>query len=424
MDLRGKKLLVLTGCNGANDIIEYARKMGVYTIATDYYEVSPIKDMADVRYNVSTTDIDALYKIATKHNIDGITTGTSEASMYSILKLAKRMGLPFYATSEQLETINNKKKFKDLLKRFDVPVIKDYSFTGNMAKTELERIEYPVVIKPVDSSGAKGISVCQNEEELIQAYSYALNHSRAKQVVVEKYLKGLPEVFFNYTIVNGEFSLSCAFDIDRYKNNEQGNFVGLPIAYFFPSEKLQLFVDTVHLKVISALKYLGIKNGTMSIQCFVDSNSFYVYEAGYRLGGAQMYIFTQALTGINVMEMMVNYALTGKMTDTPDVLVNDNPFFVKPCCQLNIPLRPGIITVLEGITEIKKIEGVLNITEVRKKGDLIRADGSIGQLCLRIHIIADSVEDLAQIIDRINSNLTILDENDNDMLLHRYSLKI
>ena len=77
MNLKGKKLLVLTGCNGANDIIQYAKSMGVYTIATDYNKISPVKDMADVRYDVSTTDIDKLLEIALRHKIYGVTTGTS-----------------------------------------------------------------------------------------------------------------------------------------------------------------------------------------------------------------------------------------------------------------------------------------------------------------------------------------------------------
>jgi carbamoylphosphate synthase large subunit len=421
MDLKGKKLIVLTGCNGANDILEYAKKMGVYTIATDYNELSPVKDMADCRYNISTTDVDAIYEIAKNHKVDGLTTGTSEASMFSILHLSKRLNLPFYATEEQLATLNNKKKFKELLNNFDIPVPKEYIINGRSETGVIDNIEYPIIVKPVDSSGAKGISVCREEKELNYALDYALKHSRSKQVLIEKYMKGLPEAFFNYTIIDGQFSLSCAFDI--YRNYELNDLLGLPVAYLFPSKKLQSFINTIHPKIISALKSIGIKNGTMSIQCFVDGDNFYVFEAGYRLGGAQMYIFTNELTGINTMEMMVNYALIGKMTDDPDMLAKDNPFFERPCCQLNIPLLPGKIARLDGIEEIKKINGILNVTEVRKKGDLIESDCTTNQLSLRIHMVADSKKDLSRTIDEVNSRLFIEDEKGNDMFLERYSLE-
>jgi hypothetical protein len=422
MNLKGKKILILTGCNGASDIIEYAKKNGVYTIATDYYKVSPIKDMADCRYDVSTTDIEALYDIAKKHHVDGITTGTSETSMYSILQLSKRLNIPFYATSKQLETINNKRKFKELLRSYNVPIIKEYLFTGSMSEEELEKIEYPVIFKPVDSSGAKGISICRNEHELSHCYEYALKYSRIKQVLVEKYLKNIPETFINYTIINGIFSVSCAFDIIRKQYYKQDELIGLPVIYMLPSNNLQLYIDLVNPQMISALKSIGIKNGTMSIQCFFDGKSFYIYEAGYRLGGGQMYIFTDKLNGINVMEMMVNYSLTGKMSDIPYILSKDNPFFTKPCCQLNISLKPGKIAVLNGINEIKELDGVINVTEVHQIGDEIKVDGSIGQLCLRIHIIADTKEILANIIDEIYATIVINNENGDDMLLDRYKL--
>jgi biotin carboxylase len=421
MDLHGKKLMVLTGCNGAKDIIEYAKKNDVRTIATDYYDVSPIKDLADYRYNISTTDINSLYKIAVKHKVDGITTGTSEASMYSVLELCKRLELPFYASSDQLGTINNKRKLKNLLREFDLPIIREYPFLGNMNDETVKGIRYPVVVKPVDSSGHKGISVCKNEKELTNAYNYALGFSRSKQVLVEKCITGLPETIFNYTIVDGKFSLSCGWD--KYIYYENGALIGLPIANIFPSTRIEAFLDNVHLKLTTAFKYIGIKNGTMSIQCFVDGETFYIFEAGYRLGGVQMYIFTQALSGINVMEMMVNYSLTGKMADDPKILEKDNPFFEKPCYQLNIPLKPGRIKDIKGIEEIKAIGGVLNVTEVRKVGDYVKNDGSTSQYCIRIHIVGDTVEDVSDIIDIINSQVVIKDENGEDMILEKYQLK-
>lgn len=89
MNLKNKKLLVLTGCNGANDIIRYAKSHGIITIATDYYENSDVKKMADVSYNVSTADVDKIEEIARKHQVDGLTTGTSEVSMHSILQITK-----------------------------------------------------------------------------------------------------------------------------------------------------------------------------------------------------------------------------------------------------------------------------------------------------------------------------------------------
>ena len=340
--------------------------------------------------------------------------------MYSILEFSKRINIPFYATEEQLEKINDKKQFKDILVKFGVDVTEEVVVDPSLDKNKLMTIKFPVVVKPVDSSGRKGISYCRNVEELIKAYNYALSESRSKRVIVEKCLLGLPEVFFNYTVIDGQFSLSGAFD-KYYLHYENNALIGLPILNSFPSKRIQVFLDTAHTNIISTFKALGIKNGTISVQCFTDEEKFYVYEAGYRLGGGQMYIFTDYFNNINPMKMMVNYALSGKMTDDVNEIKDDNPFFSKPCCQLNVPLKPGIITKLEGVETIRSIKGVLNITQVHKKGDLIKQDGTLGRLCLRIHIVGENWHDLKDIIDKINENLIIEDENGNDMFLERYS---
>ena len=418
MNLKDKKLLVLTGCNGSIDILSYAKKSGVFTIATDYYRDSKVKHAADVRYEISTTDIEALESIAREHAVDGITTGTSEASMYSVLQLTRQLHLPFYATERQLENINDKRQFKALLRRFDVGVVPelDCDLTKGCA---IDSVAFPVVVKPTDSCGAKGVSIVRKREDVGKAVDRALRYSRSQSLIVEKCLKGLQESFFNYTIIDGDFQLAGGYDITR--NFFQDELLGLPVAYHFPSKNTLLFLKTVHKNIVAALKSIGIKNGTISIQCFVDGEQFYVFEAGYRLGGAQMYIFSSYLYGVNVLEMMVNYALTGRMTDSTCRADAQSPMFSKPCLQLNVPVKAGIIGRIDGVSEIRRMPGVLNVTENRKVGDSVEADNSLGQLALRVHICRDNPSALRETVRRILESLRITDVRGHDMILEKYA---
>jgi len=413
MNLHGKTLLVLTGCNASADIIDYARAQGVYTIATDYHKASSVKDTAHVRYDVSTTDIGAVEHIARSHNVDGITTGTSESSMYTILQLSKRLGLPFYATTQQLEILNDKQKFKELMLAHGVPVTTGYS--------DLSSVELPVVVKPVDSSGSKGISVARTNDELVLAIEHALKYSRSKKYVVEKYIQNACEVFVNYTMVDGVISLTCAFD-NTNKVRHNNSISGLGVFRMFPSRYMADYVNMVHDNMVSALRSIGVRNGVISIQSFYDGKSFMVYEAGYRLGGTQSYIFTKEVNGISHMEMMVNYSLTGRMAESADILLRDEPCFCRPCCQYNIPLRPGVISSMGGIAEIREFDGVLNVTQVRQEGDLVHQDGTTSQLGVRIHIVGRTTTDLGDIIDQINKTLSIKDQDGADMIYGRYRL--
>lgn len=99
---------------------------------------------------------------------------------------------------------------------------------------------------------------------------------------------GFTGSLFIYTIIDGEFSVSCSFD--KHLHYENGALIGLPIANLFPSKRTERFLHTVHPKLVKALSAIGVNNGTMSIQCFTDEDRFYVYEAGFRLGGEQSYI--------------------------------------------------------------------------------------------------------------------------------------
>ena len=107
-----------------------------------------------------------------------------------------------------------------------------------------------------------------------------------------------------------------------------------------------------------AFKDAGLQNGAINIQCFTDGKHFYFYEAGYRLGGEQMYFFTEELTGINVCKLLVNQALTGKMADSSDELKKDNPFFKKPCLSYYIPLKSGIISQITDPTTLSPSNAV------------------------------------------------------------------
>jgi biotin carboxylase len=406
MNLKGKRLLVLTGCNGASDIIRYARSKGAYTIASDFHDVSDVKDMADERVNVSTTDIAALEAIAAERAVDGITTGTSESSMFSVLALTARLQLPFYSTEEQLGVINNKKRFKDWLHAFDVPVPQEYS---------VDDVSYPAVVKPVDSSGAKGISICRADADLRAALELARQHSRLGEVVVERYVAASSEVFFNYTLIDGRISLSCAFD--TYKHHQAEGIAGVLALNLYPSRHLQKYIDTTHPRVVAALTGLGLRNGVVSIQTLFDGEQFFVFEAGFRLGGAQSYVFTKHLNGLSHMEMMVNHALTGRMADDEKLLDRDDPFFKQPCCQLNLPLRSGSIATFDGLNSIRNLSGVLNVTQVRMLGDTVIADSTTNQLGVRVHVVGSSLAELSDTSQRIRGTLDIRDADGKDMVL-------
>lgn len=415
-NFHGEKVLFLGATGYIADLVVRAKKRGLYTIVTDYFDNAPAKKVADKFYDVSTVDLDALEEIACKEQIDGVVTGFSDVNLDMAEQLCSKLNLPFYATHAQVQKTTNKLKFKELCSECGIPVAKQYHIKNNLSSAGLKKIEYPVIIKPADSYGSKGISVCKNDKEFIEAYSNALSFSKTDQVIVEKFISGYDDVCMYYTIQDGYVSLSAMTDRDM--NNHQIGKAPQPNGLFYPSKYLDQYYKHLHSKVCRLVEKLEIKNGTMFIQAFANTDEFIIFEMGYRLCGAAEYIIIDEENGINNAEMYINYALTGKF-DGYCVKELDNPYFKHYYCILLSLLKSGKIERISGLSEIKKMPELVNIVEFYQVGDIVeeKTTGTLNQTFARMYLKGNSREELLDSIEKIQKMLVIKDEKGQNMLL-------
>lgn len=210
-----KKLLVLGGTAASLDVVRTAKSLGVHTIVTDNLQNGVSKKIADENALVSTCDYDGLLKLIKNKKVDGIFCGPSEFNIVNTMKICKLAGLPFYANEEQWELCSNKVKFKKLCRDYGVPVVPDYEISKEFTKNDLDNIEYPVIVKPVDGHSSKGVSVCYTEEELKSAYNFALEYSSSKNIIVEKYIQNYGLGLSAWYIVNNS-KIFLSLVGDRY----------------------------------------------------------------------------------------------------------------------------------------------------------------------------------------------------------------
>lgn len=419
MELRGKKLLLMGGAAFSQDLRKYADEQGFQLIAVGQ-DISRLKTFADEAYQINTQDVDALEKLIRGKKIDGIFVGTTEVNIPPAIELSKRTGAHFYANEEQWAVLANKHAFKELLNNYGIGTIPDYNTSNGLTDDAMNEMHFPVLVKPADSSGARGITISHNPEELKRSYSYAESISPSKCVLVERFLQGMDDTFIRYHFQDGTYSISSSYD--RHVNTTMGGFGGIGIAYLHPSKHLNAFVEQYDEKFQAVFKNLNLKDGMITLQSFVDKEeNFYFYEAGYRLGGSQSYIFTDYLNKSNTLQYMVNYALTGKMADF-SIAERDNPFITVPCVNLYIALKPGKITVFDGVDEVRKIPGVLNVTELFGLGETVERTGSLNQVCIRMHVVGENKGKVNKTLTSVYETLRILDEDGNDMILERFRL--
>ena len=418
MDIKGRKLLVLGGVAMIRELVQDAQNRGAYVIVADYYENSPAKKIADEAWLISTADIDTLAARCKENGVDGVISAFDDFNVICSAKLSERIGKPFYATSLQAETTMDKVRFKQLCRDNQVPSTPEFDLNSDLSRECLERIQYPVIMKPADGSGARGISICYSESELLDAYKFAMGTSKKGSIILEKYLIG-DEIGVNYILRDGNIKASVLHD--RYMQKDNGKNVRLPVAYVYPSKYTDQYMESENDKVIEMFRSIGMRNGTLFLQGCVQDGVCYFYEMGYRINGAKQYQILEKLCGFNPMQMIVNYSLTGKMSDE-DISVKVNPLLPKACCTLSILARPGRVAKIVGLEKVRAMEETLAVTQWYFEGDTIdeSALGTQKQISTRVTLVAEDMQKLAEAINRVYDTYDVLDENGNSILLEQF----
>jgi len=210
-NLKGKTLLFLGASKILCEPVETAKSMGIRTIAIDWFENSPAKKIADQSFLVSTTDVDAVVELCKEENVDGIFTAYMDFMLPYARKICDRLDLPFYATEEQLRLSVDKSFFKEQCRRCGVPVPKDYYSEIEKKGAAACEIGFPVIVKPVDNSSGRGITICRDRAQLEKAMAYARENSAGNRILVEELVSGT-EICATYTMKDGEISLSDVKD--------------------------------------------------------------------------------------------------------------------------------------------------------------------------------------------------------------------
>ena len=408
-----KKRLLLLGSSIWKDVInEYAKENDVYLIFAGNSE-SSLEDIVDETHRIDSTDPSVMIPFIKQNNIDGIFMGGSELVISKTCDYINQLGYPCYCTKKQWDICQNKKAFKQLCREYDVPCVPEFS-----ADDDPSTFDYPVIIKPTDACAAKGISVCENKEEYNAAIEKALEYSQEKKFIIEKFIENKGTTMsVKYIAIDGELYLEAVGD--RYVLDSEKGKALITAAAFYPSKYIDLYIKDVDDKVRNMFKGIGLKNGVLFMEAIANPDGIWFYEMGLRISGGMTYKITEQTNGINELKMLINHSVTGKMCKVSDIeKINPylNNFF---SASITIPLKTGCIGSIEGMDKIRVIEEVGDITQYWTIGESIlpKHIGTLDQLFARIPIITKGKERLSQIMLEIKQNLSVKDENGQEMII-------
>jgi len=302
-----KRLLFLGAAPTQIPPLVYAREQGHYVITCDYLPQNPGHKMAHESHNVSTTDKDAVLALAQQLNIDGIVAYASDPAAPTAAYVGEKMGLsgnPY----ESVLILARKDLFRAFLKKHGFHVPRSEAFYNReQARAWLAEIGVPAYVKPVDSSGSKGVTRLEDISRFDEAFDHALTFSREKMVVVEEQiLRTRYQVAGDGFIVGGQLVFHCWADehFDKLCNGL------VPIGQTFPTSHSEEWLHIAHLETQRLLTLLGMKTGALNFDfVFTEDGSFYFLELGPRNGGCLIPEVIRYATGIDLIKLTVDAAL-------------------------------------------------------------------------------------------------------------------
>lgn len=423
MDIKGKRLLILGGTAATLDITKIAKAMGVYTVVTDNLSGGVAKELADETANVSTTDFEGLKSLIKERQIDGVFCGPSEFNIRNLISLCEQTGLRCYTDMAHWDICAEKDTFKDYCIKYGVDCPKSFEVGEDSTNEELEAVEYPVIVKPVDSHSSNGISVCTNATELRAACRYARSFSKSKRIVVEQYIENGGRLFsVRYIIADGEAYPYLLIDTHVADPIERKSLISHCI--WTPSLFGDYYMQNMDCAVRKMLKGMGLKNGTAFFQALPYKGRIYFHEMGYRLSGGMLFKFTDPMMGINDMKMMIRFALGGEMCTAEELKRLQGGVGGKLGAQLAVPLNAGTIAAINGLEELKALPCVTDFIQYYRVGDTVKesAIGTLGQHFGRFTMISDSADKLKQTINTISETLLITDTDGRKMNEIRFDI--
>lgn len=287
--------------------IKEAKRLGYYVITCDYLPDNPGHKYADEYHNVSTTDKEAVLKLAQKLNVDGIVAYASDPAAPTAAFVCEQLGLPT-SPYKSVEILSNKDLFRDFLQKngFNCPKAMGFT-TYKDALAHIDEFHLPVMVKPVDSSGSKGINKMTDKAQLKSFVEDALSYSRSKRFLIEEFIvKKGHQISGDAFSVDGKLVFHCLGN-EFYDPNCDKDFA--PLGECWPFQMDHKYIEDLEEQLQRIMTLLSMKSNAYNVEAIVgEDDKVYLLELGARSGGSLIPQVTEYATGINMVTWVIQAA--------------------------------------------------------------------------------------------------------------------
>ncbi|OPL07529.1 MAG: hypothetical protein AVO33_05255 [delta proteobacterium ML8_F1] len=299
-----EKVLVLGAGQSQLNLIKALKKRGYYVIVADYFRHSPGKAFADKSYLSSTFDEKEILNIARKEAVKALFTLGTDQPVRTMGYVSEKLGLRNFLSYEQALDMTNKKRMKLKFTSCGIPTVA-YQLITKACHSSQIHLEYPLVIKPLDSQGQRGIFLIRDFKELKKALPVTFGFTSQEEVLVERFYPS-DEITVSGWVKGGRATIFTVVDRETFS---EGNHIGICKGHRYPSRHFHRMKEDIYRLTLKIVEDFGIKEGPIYFQMLIGGEGLKVNEIAARIGGAYEDEYIPLVTGVDVLELLIDETL-------------------------------------------------------------------------------------------------------------------
>lgn len=398
------KAFILAGGLPQIELINQLKARGITTVLADGNANALARPYADIFYQIPIFDVEAVKEVALKEQVDFLITVCADQVLLVVAQVSEMLGLPCYIDYQTAQNVSDKIYMKRIFWEHQIPTSRYVEMEG-LDWDEIRKLNYPMVVKPVDAYSSRGVRKVWNEQELEVCFREAAQISRTGGVIVEEFVQG-DEISVDVYVENGEAKLLCVSNSEKI--NDADRFIIFRGRY--PVAATPELLEEIRRVAQMIADAFGLKDSPMLIQMITDGKRVSVLEFCARTGGNMKYLLIRRSCGFDVIKAVIDLTVGEK----PHVELRDPE--AKYIVNDFIYCKPGVFDRLEGFEELEQ-EGI--ITEyhaIRPRGMKISGVSSSSDRIAGFTVMADSLEEFNRKHRMIVEKCKVLDMDGNDMM--------
>lgn len=399
------KALVLCGGVPQIALLKKLRERGIITVLADMNEKVEARQYADIFYPTSTLDVEGVLSVAKREKVDFLISVCADQVLQVVAEVSERLGLPCYIDFETAVNVSKKSYMKSIFEKSGVPT----SRFVTMAELDLEKIahlEYPLIVKPVDSYSSRGVKKVFDPEGLPAAFADAVRISRTSTAIVEEFVEG-EEITVDVYVEGGKAHVLSMSKSEKIKG--QDSFV------IYRTVNPARVSDEVARKIATVAQNIadgfGLKDSPMLIQLINGKDRMSVIEFCARTGGGIKFRLIKKVSGFDVIDAVIDLTL-GNKPHFDEAAVPKKKYIINEFIYCN----PGVLDRIDGFEELLGEGVITEFYQLKVKGHEFKCASSSGDRAACFTVEADSEAELERLHAIAASRVHVYDAESNDLI--------